>query len=156
MRKPISSNCAEQVAARVAPGGKVDRRKIDEEQRATHGLAWVLTYVETLKETANWAHRIAGEGRFGEIEQLLCQILFGEYLFQLGGGLPMTQLEIVRPIDMTDGHERRAEAGDAGDHRADHRAATRPPPACARRRSSADSSQGVRRSNTPASTKRSK
>ena len=89
-----------QVAAKVAPGGKVDRKKIDEEQRATHGLAWVLTYVETLKETANWADRIAEEGKFGEIEQLLTQILFGEYLFQLGGGLPMTQLEIVRPNDM--------------------------------------------------------
>jgi len=89
------------VAAVVAPGGKVDRKKIDEEQRATHGLAWVLTYVETLKETANWAERIDAEGRFGEIEQLLTQILFGEYLYQLGGGLPMTQLEIVRPGDMT-------------------------------------------------------
>jgi (2S)-methylsuccinyl-CoA dehydrogenase len=89
------------VAAVVAPGGKVDRRKIDEEQRATHGLAWVLTYVETLKETANWAERIHAEGKFGEIEQLLTQILFGEYLYQLGGGLPMTQLEIVRPSDMT-------------------------------------------------------
>ncbi len=89
------------VAAVVAPGGKVDRKKIDEEQRATHGLAWVLTYVETLKETANWAERINADGRFGEIEQLLTQILFGEYLYQLGGGLPMTQLEIVRPSDMT-------------------------------------------------------
>ncbi len=89
------------VAERVAPGGKVDRKKIDEEQRATHGLAWVLTYVETLKETANWADRIADEGKFGEIEQLLTQILFGEYLYQLGGGLPMTQLELVRPSDMT-------------------------------------------------------
>jgi (2S)-methylsuccinyl-CoA dehydrogenase len=89
------------VAATVAPGGKVDRKKIDEEQRSTHGLAWVLTYVETLKETANWADRIAEEGKFGEIEQLLSQILFGEYLYQLGGGLPMTQLEVVRPSDMT-------------------------------------------------------
>jgi (2S)-methylsuccinyl-CoA dehydrogenase len=89
------------VAATVAPGGKVDRKKIDEEQRSTHGLAWVLTYVETLKETANWADRIAEEGKFGEIEQLLTQILFGEYLYQLGGGLPMTQLEVVRPSDMT-------------------------------------------------------
>ena len=65
------------VAATVAPGGKVDRRKIDEEQRATHGLAWVLTYVETWKETAHWADRISAEGKFGEIEQLLTQILFG-------------------------------------------------------------------------------
>ncbi|MDZ4761526.1 MAG: acyl-CoA dehydrogenase family protein [Alphaproteobacteria bacterium] len=93
------------VAARVAPAGKVDRKLIDVGQRATHGLAWVLTYVETLKETANWADRIDAEGRFGEIEQLLSQILFGEYLSQLAGGLPMTQLEIVRPTDMTSDHE---------------------------------------------------
>ncbi len=89
------------IALRVAPGGKVDRKLIDVEQRATHGLAWVLTYVETLKETSNWADRIAIEDRFGEIEQLLSQILFGEYLSQLIGGLPMTQVEMVRPIDMT-------------------------------------------------------
>jgi (2S)-methylsuccinyl-CoA dehydrogenase len=89
------------VATRVAPGGKVDRKLIDVEQRATHGLAWLLTYVETLKETANWADRIDADGRFGETEQLLSQILFGEYLSQLIGGLPMTQVEIVRPIDMT-------------------------------------------------------
>jgi len=89
------------VAAKVAPGGKVDRHLIDSEQRSTHGLAWVLTYVETLKETANWAARIDAEGRFGDIEKLLTQILFGEYLSQMIGGLPMTQLEIVRPIDMT-------------------------------------------------------
>ncbi len=88
------------VAERVAPAGKVDRRLIDVEQRSTHGLAWVLTYVETLKETANWADRINAEGKFGEIEQLLSQILFGEYLSQLIGGLPMWQAEIVRPIDM--------------------------------------------------------
>lgn len=101
------------VAAQVAPGGKVDRKKIDEEQRATHGLAWVLTYVETLKETANWADRIAEEGKFGEIEQLLTQILFGEYLYQLGGGLPMTQLEIVRPERHDDGFRGRPETGHA-------------------------------------------
>jgi (2S)-methylsuccinyl-CoA dehydrogenase len=89
------------VTARVAPGGKVDRKLIDSEQRATHGLAWVLTYVETLKETANWAERIEATGQFGEMEQLLSKILFGEYLSQLIGGLPMTQLEIVRPADMT-------------------------------------------------------
>jgi (2S)-methylsuccinyl-CoA dehydrogenase len=89
------------VASRVAPGGKVDRKLIDAEQRATHGLAWVLTYVETLKETANWAERLSADDRFGEIEELLSKVLFGEYLSQLIGGLPMTQLEIVRPADMT-------------------------------------------------------
>ncbi len=88
------------VAERVAPAGKVDRRLIDIEQRSTHGLAWVLTYVETLKETVHWADRLHADGKFGEMEQLLSQILFGEYLAQLIGGLPMWQSEIVRPLDM--------------------------------------------------------
>ena len=88
------------VAATVAPGGKVDRRKIDEEQRATHGLAWVLTYVETLKETAHWADRISAEGKFGEIEELEVRIGFGEYLAQVLGGIPMSQGEILRLSDL--------------------------------------------------------
>jgi len=88
------------VAGRVAPDGRVDRRLIDMEQRATHALAWVLTYVETLKETANWADRLAESGAFGEIEQLLSQILFGEYLSHLSAALPMSQLEFARPSDM--------------------------------------------------------
>ena len=107
------------VAAQVAPGGKVDRKKIDEEQRATHGLAWVLTYVETLKETANWADRIAAEGKFGEIEQLLTQILFGEYLYQLGRR-PADDAARDRAPERHDARPRRSsEAGHAGDPHAD-------------------------------------
>jgi (2S)-methylsuccinyl-CoA dehydrogenase len=84
------------VAARVAPGGRVDRKLIDTEQHVAHGLAWVATYAETLRQMAEWLQRLP---EAGETEQLLTQILFGEYLSQLIGGIPMNQGETSRPSD---------------------------------------------------------
>jgi (2S)-methylsuccinyl-CoA dehydrogenase len=87
------------VAARVAPGGKVDRTLIDVEQHTAHGLAWVATYAETLRQMAEWLTRLEGEGKAGETERLLTQFLFAEYLSQLAGGIPMNQGEMIRPSD---------------------------------------------------------
>ncbi|MEL6434609.1 MAG: acyl-CoA dehydrogenase family protein, partial [Pseudomonadota bacterium] len=44
--------------------------------------------------------RLKEQGQFGEMEQLLLQIGFGEYLAQLRGGLPMSQGEMIRPADL--------------------------------------------------------
>jgi len=85
---------------KLAPGGKPDRKALDLHQHAAHGLSWVITYVETLRETAHWAERMQAEGKFGEIEQLLSQVLFSEYCAQLVGGIPMNQGEIVRAADL--------------------------------------------------------
>ncbi len=87
------------VRDRVVSGGKIDRRAIDAAQRAVHGLAWVATYAETLRQIAAWAERLTADGRFGETEALLAQLAAGEYCAQLIGGLPMTQVEMVRPAD---------------------------------------------------------
>jgi (2S)-methylsuccinyl-CoA dehydrogenase len=38
-----------------------------------------------------------GEGRFGEFEQLILAAAFAEYLAQIAGGIPMSQVEIIRP-----------------------------------------------------------
>jgi (2S)-methylsuccinyl-CoA dehydrogenase len=88
------------VGAVLAPGGKPDRDLIDAHQHMAHGLAWLATYVETLRQTADWAGRLEAEGTFGETEALLSQILFGEYLAQIKGGMPMTQVEFVRAGDL--------------------------------------------------------
>ncbi|MEM6625386.1 MAG: acyl-CoA dehydrogenase family protein [Pseudomonadota bacterium] len=88
------------VAAKVAPEGKVNRKLLDAEQRAAHGLAWILTYSQTLTQVSAWADRLEAEGAFGEIEQLLSQILFCEYLHQIYGGIPITQTELVRAPDV--------------------------------------------------------
>lgn len=88
------------LATTLAPSGKVDRAVFAAHQHKAHGFAWIVTYVETLRETANWAERLEGDGEFGEIEALLSQILFGEYCAQLKGGIPMNQGEMIRPADM--------------------------------------------------------
>ncbi len=84
----------------VAPEGRIDRRALDTHQHMAHGFAWITTYVETLRETANWAQRLEADGKFGDIEALLSQILFGEYCAQMRGGIPMNQAEVIRPADL--------------------------------------------------------
>ena len=87
------------VAGRVMVDGRVASRLFDSEQRATHGLAWLATYVEAIRQLGLYAQRLADAGGFGEIEELLLRIGAGEYLAQMFGGIPMSQGEIVRPSD---------------------------------------------------------
>jgi len=87
------------VRARTSAGAKIDRAAIDREQHVVHGLAWVATYAETLREVAGWAGALSAAGKFGETEQLAAKLLAGEYAAQLAGGLPMTQVETIRPAD---------------------------------------------------------
>lgn len=89
------------VRKRVAvEGGDTLGRLFDREQRATHGLAWLATYVEALRQMVAYASRMQDEGKFGEIEELQVRIGFGEYLAQMFGGIPMSQGEIVRLSDL--------------------------------------------------------
>ena len=88
------------VAERVMQDGRAVSRALDREQRATHGLAWLATYVEALRQLAAYAERLAASGNFGEIEELLVRIGAGEYLAQIFGGIAMSQGEIVRLADL--------------------------------------------------------
>src|ERR1700733_13891274 len=85
------------VAGRVETGGT---RVLDREQRAAHGLAWLATYVEALRQMHALAERLVDMGQFGETEELLVRIGCGEYLAQIAGGIPMSQGEIVRLSDL--------------------------------------------------------
>jgi (2S)-methylsuccinyl-CoA dehydrogenase len=89
------------VRKRVATeGGDTMNRVFDREQRATHGLAWLATYVEALRQLVAYAERMQAEGKYGEIEDLQVRIGFGEYLAQILGGIPMSQGETVRLSDL--------------------------------------------------------
>ena len=88
------------VADRVTIEGRMVSRVFDREQRATHGLAWLATYVEALRQLNAYAQRLAEAGGFGETEELLVRIGSGEYLAQIFGGIPMSQGEIVRLSDL--------------------------------------------------------
>jgi (2S)-methylsuccinyl-CoA dehydrogenase len=88
------------VADRVMVDGRSVSRLLDSEQRATHGLAWLATYVEALRQLADTGQRLADGGSFSETEELLLRIGAGEYLAQMLGGIPMSQGEIVRLSDL--------------------------------------------------------
>jgi (2S)-methylsuccinyl-CoA dehydrogenase len=88
------------VRERVCVEDHLVDRLLDREQRATHGLAWLATYVEAIRQLGLFAERMhAGEG-VGQVEELLIEIGIGEYLAQIQGGIPMSAGEIVRLSDL--------------------------------------------------------
>jgi len=90
----------EHLRAEVTKDGRISGGLVEANQTAAHGLAWIATYVEALRQMQAWAEKLQGEGKFGEVEQLIQQIAFGEYLWQLYGGIPMSQGEMLRPQDV--------------------------------------------------------
>ena len=92
---------AERAVARlVAPGGKLDAELLEREQFAAHGYAWLATYVAALREMLHWAERLQAAGQLGELERLMLQAAYGEYLSQLSGGIALSQVEVLRPGDL--------------------------------------------------------
>ena len=96
----ILADAINKVRARVSAEGGIAARLFDREQRATHGLAWLATYAEALRQLAAYAGRMSEAGRLGQIEELVVRIGLGEYLAQVVGGIPMSQGEFVRPADL--------------------------------------------------------
>ena len=84
----------------VCRDGRVVPAVLDGEQRAAHGVAWLATSVECLRQIQGWANGLQAQDRFGECEALLLQIGFGETLAQVAGGIAMSQGELARPADL--------------------------------------------------------
>ncbi|MDB5644022.1 MAG: acyl-CoA dehydrogenase [Hyphomicrobiales bacterium] len=87
------------VRAEVTQGGTISAAALETSQHTAHGMAWLATYAEALREMLAYARRMQADGRYGEIEDLLTRIGFGEYLAQAFGGIPMNQGEFIRPED---------------------------------------------------------
>jgi (2S)-methylsuccinyl-CoA dehydrogenase len=86
--------------ALLVRGVAIDPGLAEQQQRRLHGLAWTATIVEALGQLHEWAKRLADVESFGRGEALVLQIVFGEYLAQILGGIPMSQNEFVRPLDL--------------------------------------------------------
>jgi len=87
--------------------GRVSGAALEREQHAAHSLAWLATYVESLRQMHAWAGRLTADDRFGTLEALILQAAFGEYLAQMAGGIPMSQGEYARLEDMGAGETAR-------------------------------------------------
>ncbi len=83
-------------AARASVRKRVAAAKDDAEQSSLHGLAWLATYVEAIRQLVAWADHLRAQQRFGAIEEAILAIGVGEYLAQIGGGIAMSQSETVR------------------------------------------------------------
>jgi (2S)-methylsuccinyl-CoA dehydrogenase len=92
----LLTDAAAAVHGRVSSNGKISTQLLEREQHAAHGLAWLATYVEVVRQLSAYARRMTEAGRFGETERLLVVIGLGETLAQIFGGIPMSQGEIVR------------------------------------------------------------
>src|SRR5690242_7706429 len=79
----LLADAVAKLRGRVTVEGHVVNRLFDREQRATHGVAWLATYVEALRQLADYANRLGTTGHLGEIEELVVRIAFGEYLAQI-------------------------------------------------------------------------
>ncbi|SEN73403.1 (2S)-methylsuccinyl-CoA dehydrogenase [Pseudorhodobacter antarcticus] len=90
----------ENLRGMVTEGGKVSGPLMETHQFAAHTLSWLATYHESLVQMHAWAGRLAGEGTLGDMERLLLQIGFGEYLAQISGGIAMSQGEVARLSDL--------------------------------------------------------
>jgi len=88
------------VKSLVAKDGRISSSLMEQHQAAAHGLSWLATYHESMRQMQNWATKLTEAGEFGEAEQLLHQIACGEYHAQVVGGIPMSQGEIVRLPDI--------------------------------------------------------
>lgn len=88
------------VAALVAPEGKPSAALLERHQFATHGLAWQATYVEALRQAIGWARRLREAAQLGKVEQAMLRLGFAEYAGQLAGGIPMSQTEMARPLEI--------------------------------------------------------
>ena len=105
--RELVARARDAVRARTETDGKLDSAKLEAEQRATHGLAWYATYANALTQLGDYAARMREEGRFGEAEELVTGIAAAEYAAQIAGGIPMSQVELVRLTDMGLGEDAR-------------------------------------------------
>jgi len=98
--EPLVPSGQAALRARVTRDGKISGAALEEHQFAAHALSWLATYVEALRQMQAWAGRIGAVGQFGDMERLILQIGFGEYLAQIAGGIPMSQGETARLSDL--------------------------------------------------------
>ena len=95
--------------------GRIDAAAAERDQFAFHGLAWLATYCEALRQLRHWAGECAAPG---ELETAILACGYGEYLAQISGGIAMSQVEIVRPGDLGIAEEAQATFRENADVRA--------------------------------------
>ncbi|MBX9757836.1 MAG: acyl-CoA dehydrogenase family protein [Beijerinckiaceae bacterium] len=101
----LLASAREAVRLMVTRDGRIDADLMEVHQRGAHGIAWLATYVQSIRELVAYCERAQSEGVFGELESGVTFLAISEYSAQCFGGIPMSQCEMVRPTDMNVPHQ---------------------------------------------------
>lgn len=101
----LLSEMTASLGRRVVVAGRIDRQLLDRDQHAAHCLTWFATYVQVLRSLEGWWIRLKASGTGGVAERAIVDIVLDEYLAQMLGGIPMSQVEAARPSDLDVGAE---------------------------------------------------
>ena len=96
----LLADASRRVRTRIVENGRISADRLEAEQHAAHGLAWLATYVVAVRELVRWGERLEAEDRFGEAETLVLAIGLGEYLEQIFSGIAMSQVETIRLAEL--------------------------------------------------------
>ena len=97
LRQALNAARDYRASVKAALGARLVSGRIDEEQRAAHGYAWVATLVAALEAVLEWSE---ARGSKNDLDARIAILAFAECIGQIGGGLPMGQNEIFRPGDL--------------------------------------------------------
>jgi len=96
----LFADAKDKLSSRVISDGRISPDALETQQFEAHGLAWLATYVESLRQMLGWARRLQDEGTYGDVEALIMGVACGEYTAQIFAGIPMSQTEIIRLGDL--------------------------------------------------------
>jgi (2S)-methylsuccinyl-CoA dehydrogenase len=100
LAEQLLAHARHSVASLVLRDGRIDPGRLDANQLAAHGFAWQATYVEALRRTLIWARNLRESNTLTMVEAAMLRLGFAEFLAQLGGGIPISQTEMIRPGDV--------------------------------------------------------
>ena len=92
----IQTSLSQTLKEKILTDNRINLVLLEKYQFETHSFSWFATYVEALRQMVSWAQELELNSAFGELEETVLQIAFGEYLSQIDGGIPMNQGEIAR------------------------------------------------------------
>lgn len=108
----IFTEAKDAISKNVIVEGRVSGSALEMNQYQAHGLAWLATYVESLRQMLAWSRNLTEAGTYGDTESLIMGIACGEYTAQIFAGIPMSQTETIRLSDLgiTDAEHRKTDA----------------------------------------------
>jgi len=109
----IFTEAKDAISKNVIVEGRVSGSALEMNQYQAHGLAWLATYVESLRQMLAWSRNLTEAGTYGDTESLIMGIACGEYTARRHSHAHCCRKHASGP-QTTDRHHDRARRGPLG------------------------------------------